>query len=68
MFISYSKSRRAVKSSCLMFAGCGGRIANAEHQRQQEQRHINVVYGPPHDRYASFAMLTMFGAMAAEVW
>ncbi len=26
-----------------------------------------IVYGPPHGRYAGFAMLAMFGASAAEV-
>ncbi len=31
---------------CLMFAGCDGRTANAEHQWKR-RRHIYVVYGPP---------------------
>ena len=39
---------------------------NAEHQRQQRW-HIYVVYGPPCDWYARFAMPAMFGASAAEV-
>jgi hypothetical protein len=26
-----------------------------------------ILYGPPHGRYARFAMLAMFGALAAEV-
>ncbi len=50
-----------------MFVGRDGRTVNAEHQRQWPQR-IYVVYGPPHDRYARFAMLAVFGALAAEVW
>ena len=54
------------ESSCLMFVGRDGRTADAEHQRQQ-RRHIYVVYGPTHGRYARFAMLAMFGASAAEV-
>jgi len=54
------------ESSCLMFVGRDGRTADAEHQRQQ-RRHIHVVYGPPSDRYARFAMPAMFGASAAEV-
>ena len=28
----------------------------------------HTLYSPPHDRYAWFAMPTMFGALAAEVW
>jgi hypothetical protein len=54
------------ESSCPMFVGRDGRTANAEHQRQR-QRHIYVVYDPPHGRYARFAMLAMFGASTAEV-
>ncbi len=50
-----------------MFVGCDGGTTNVEHQRQQWW-HIYVVYGPPHGRYAWFAMLAMFGASAAEVW
>ncbi len=52
--------------SCLMFVGQDGRTADAEHQRQQ-RRHIYIVYGPPHGRYARFTMPAMFGASAAEV-
>ena len=53
-----------------MFAGRDGCTTNAEHQWRQ-QRHIHVVYGPPHDRYRyapQFAMPAMLGASAAEVW
>ena len=49
-----------------MFIGRHGRTADAEHQRQR-RRHMYVVYGPPHGRYARFPMLAMFGASAAEV-
>ncbi len=49
-----------------MFVGRDGRTADAEHQWQQ-RRHIYVVFGPPHSRYARFAMLAMFGVSAAEV-
>ena len=49
-----------------MFIGHDGRTANAEHQ-QQRQWHIYVAYDPPHGRYARFAMLAVFGALAAEV-
>ncbi len=49
-----------------MFVGPDGRTADAEHQGQR-QRHIYLVYGPPHGRYARFAMLAMFGALTAEV-
>ena len=49
-----------------MFVGRDGCTADAEHQ-QQRWRPIYVVYGPPHGRYARFAMLAMFGASAAEV-
>jgi hypothetical protein len=31
-------------------------------------RCLYVVYGPPHNRYAWFAMLAVFRASAAEVW
>ncbi len=50
-----------------MFIGRDGRTVNAEHQWQWWRR-IYVVYGPPHNRYALFAMLAMFGASAAEGW
>ncbi len=49
-----------------MFVGCDGHTANAEHQRQR-RRPIYVVYGHPHDWYAWFDMLAMFGASTAEV-
>ena len=49
-----------------MFVGPDGRTANAEHQGQRQQQ-IYLVYGPPHGRYARFAMLAMFGASTAEV-
>ncbi len=49
-----------------MFVGRDDRTADAEHQRQQRRR-IYVVYGPSHNRYAWFAMLAVFGALAAEV-
>ena len=51
----------------MMFVGRDDCTANTEHQWQQ-QWHIYVVYGPPHNWYARFAMLAMFGASAAEVW
>ncbi len=41
-------------------------VHNREHQ-QQQRLPIYVVYGPSHDRYAQFAMLAVFGALAAEV-
>jgi hypothetical protein len=52
-----------------MFAGRDGRTAdaNAEHQRWQ-RGHIQVVYGPPRDRYARFAMPAMLGASATDNW
>ena len=50
----------------LMFAGCDGRAANVEHQRQQ-RRHIYVVYVTPHGQYAWFAMLAITEILAAEV-
>ncbi len=53
------------KLPCLMFVGRDGRTADAEYQRQQ-QRHIYVVYGPTHGRYAWFAMLAMFEASTGE--
>jgi hypothetical protein len=49
-----------------MFAGRDDHTANVEHQRQQ-QWHIQVVYGPPHGRYAWFAMPAMLGALVAKV-
>ena len=50
----------------VVLASRDGRTADAEHQRQQ-WRHIHVVYGPPHDQYARFAMPAMLGASAAEI-
>ena len=67
MFIIPFRSRQIDKLSSLMFAGLDSHTPNAEHQRQQ-WRNIYIVYGPPHDRYAWFAMPAMFGALAAEVW
>ncbi len=66
LLISYSKALRVDKSSFLFIAGHDGHKADAEHQ-QRQLRHIYVVYGPPHDRYAWYAMPAMFGASAAEV-
>jgi hypothetical protein len=66
MLLSYSKARHADKLSSVMFAGRDGLTADAEHQ-QRQRRHIHVVYGPPCDRYAWFAMPAMLGASAAEV-
>ena len=66
MFISKSKAQQVDKLLCLMFVGRDGCTANAEHQRQL-RRHLYVAYGPPHGRYAWFAMPDMFGASAAEV-
>jgi hypothetical protein len=67
MFIVPLRSQCIDKLSSLMFAGRDSHTANAEHLRQQRQ-HIYVVHGPPHGRYAWFAMPAMFGALAAEVW
>ncbi len=47
MFISYSQAQRIDESLCLFVAGCDGCTTDAEHQ-QQQQRHIYVVYVPPH--------------------
>ena len=65
MLFSYSKARRVDESSSVMLAGRDGRTADAEHQRRQ-RRHIHVVYGPPCDRYARFAMPVMLGASATD--
>ena len=65
MLVSYPKARHFDESSSVMFVGRDGRTADAEHQRQQ-QRHIHVVYGPPRDRYAQFAMPVMLGASATD--
>ena len=66
LFVRLSRSLHFGKFACLMITGCVGCTADAEHQRQQ-QRHIYVVYGPTHDRYAWFAMPAMFRASATEV-
>jgi hypothetical protein len=47
-----------------MFANYNGA---AEHQQQQQQRHMYVVYVSLCVRHAWFAMPAMFGASAAEV-
>ena len=47
MFIPYTKAQRINESSCMIVAGRDGCTANAE-LRQQQQRHIYVVYVPPH--------------------
>ena len=60
MLFSYPKARRVDESLSVMFPGRDGRSADAEHQRQQ-RRHTHVVYGPPCDRYARFAMPAMLG-------
>ena len=54
-----------IGSLSTMFEGRDGCTADAEHQRQQ-RRHIHVVYGPPRDRYARFAMPAMLGALATD--
>ncbi len=66
MFIPYTKAQRIDESSCMFVAGRDGRTANAEHRRQQ-QRHIYVLYVPPHAPCPWFGMSAMFRAMAAEV-
>ena len=66
MFISLSKARRVDELPCLMLVGRDGCTVDVEHQRQQRW-HIYVVYGPPHGRYARFAMLVMFRVSAAVV-
>ncbi len=66
MFIPYTKAQCIDKLSCMFVASRDGRTANAEHQRQQ-QRHIYVVYVPPHAPCSWFGMSTMFRAMEAEV-
>ncbi len=66
MFIPYTKAQRIDESSCMFVAGHDGRTANAEHRRQQ-QRHIYLVYVPPHAPCPWFGMSAMFRAMAAAV-
>jgi len=67
MFIIPFRSWRVDESLSLKFADRNSRTANAEHQQQQRWQ-IYVVYGPPRDWYAQFAMPTMVRASAAEVW
>jgi hypothetical protein len=64
MFIPYSKAQRIDESSCIFIAGRDSCTANAEHQ-QQQQRHIYVVYVPPHTPCPWFGMLAMFRAMGS---
>jgi hypothetical protein len=67
IFISYtSKAQRIGKSWCLFVAGLDHCTADAEHWRRQ-QRHIYIVYVPPHAPCPWFGMLAMLRAMAAEV-
>jgi hypothetical protein len=66
MFILYTKAQRIDELSCMFVAGRDGCTANAEHWRQQ-QRHIYVVYVPPHAPCPWFGMSAVFRAMAAEV-
>ena len=65
MLVSYPKARRVDESLSVMFVGRDGRTADAEHQQQQRRR-IHIVYGPPRDRYAWFAMPVMLGASATD--
>ncbi len=65
MFISYSKARRIDELSCLFIAGLDRCTADAEHRRQQ-QRHIYIVYAPPHAPCPWFGMSAMFRCKAAE--
>jgi hypothetical protein len=67
MFISYTKAQGIDESLCLFVAGLDCCTADAEHWRQQ-QRHIYIIYVPPHAPCSWFGMLAMFRAMAAEVW
>jgi hypothetical protein len=64
MFIPCTKAQRIDKSSCMFIAGCVGCTANAKRWRQQ-QRHIYVVYVPPHAPCPWFGMLAMFRAMGS---
>jgi hypothetical protein len=68
ILINYTnKAQRIGKLSCLFVAGLNRCTADAEHQ-WQHQRHIYIVYVPPHTLCLWFGMLAMFRAMAAEVW
>jgi hypothetical protein len=66
MYIPYTKAQRIDELSCMFVASRDGRTADAEHWRRQ-QRHIYVVYVPPHTPCPWFGMSAMFRAMAAEV-
>jgi hypothetical protein len=66
MFIPYTKAQCIDESLCMFVAGHDGCTADAEH-RGQQQRHIYVVYVPPHAPCPWFGMSAMFRAMAAEV-
>jgi hypothetical protein len=66
MFIPYTKAQRIDELSCMFVAGRDGHTADAEHRRQQ-QRHIYVIYVPPHAPCPWFGMSAMFRAMAAKV-
>jgi hypothetical protein len=66
MLIPYTKTQLIDELSCMFVAGHDGPTANAEYWRQQ-QRHIYVVYVPPHAPCPWFGMSAMFRAMAAEV-
>ncbi len=64
MFITYTKAQRIDESLCMFVFGRDGCTANAEHWRQQ-QRHIYIVYGPPHAPCPWFGMSAMFRAMGS---
>ncbi len=64
MFIPYTKAQRIDESLGVFVAGRDGCTANAEHGRQQ-QRHIYVVYVPPHGPCPWFGMSVMFRAMGS---
>ncbi len=66
MFIPYTKAQCINESLCMFVAGRDGCTADAEHRRQQ-QRHIYVVYVPPHAPCPWFGMSAVFRAMAAKV-
>jgi hypothetical protein len=66
MFLCYSKAQHFEEYLCLFVAGCDGCTADAEHRRQQ-QRHIYIVYIPPHALSPWFGMSAMLRTTAAEV-
>ncbi len=66
MFIPYTMAQRIDKLLCMFVPGRDSRTADAEHRRQQ-QRHIYVVYVPPHAPCPWFGMSAVFRAMAAEI-